>query len=99
MRSPASVDYLLITIRVAAGWLMVGAAAQILTGVCGGPGLRGFARRAELLGVRAPVPFAVSAGLSMLVSGLAVVVGGFTSAAALTFVAFILGATLFRSCT
>ena len=91
----ASLDHLLITLRVAAGLLLIGASAQILTGISGGPGLRGFARRAELFRVRAPMAFAVSAGLSMLLSGLAVVLEGFTSVAALTLVAFAMAATLF----
>jgi len=92
--SPAVVDHLLLTVRVAAGLLLIGASAQILIGLFGGPGLRGFARRAELLGMRASLPFAVCAGLSAAVSGVALIVGGLACAAAMTLIGCMIAGAL-----
>ena len=95
--SPALVDHLLLALRIAAGLLLVGAAAQIMLGAFGGPGLRGFARYAARLGLRPPTLIALSAGLSTLISGVGLVVGGFASVAALAVVAFTVGAAALSS--
>jgi uncharacterized membrane protein YphA (DoxX/SURF4 family) len=91
--SPTLVDHLLLVVRVAAGLLLIGASAQILLGAFGGSGLRGFSRRAELLGLPWPLFVALSAGLSAFVSGIGLVVGGVASVTALAVVVFTLAAT------
>jgi uncharacterized membrane protein YphA (DoxX/SURF4 family) len=96
--SPAVVDDLLVTIRIAVGLVLIGTSAQILFGWFGGSGLRGFARRAEQFGVRGSMAFALLAGLSSAVSGVGMVLGGFASIAALTLVAFMIaGAGLWQA--
>jgi uncharacterized membrane protein YphA (DoxX/SURF4 family) len=91
--SPALVNHLLLVLRIASGLLLIGASAQILLGAFGGLGLRRFAHRAELLGLRWPLFVALSAGLSAFISGVALIVGGVASVTALAVVVFIVGAT------
>lgn len=79
-------------LRVGLGIIFVAHGAQKLFGIWGGGGIAGTTAFFEQLGIPAAMPMAVAVGVAEFLGGLMLILGAFTSVAALTLTLLMLGA-------
>lgn len=84
----------LLVLRVILGVIFVGHGAQKLFGSFGGPGISGFAKALEGMGVKPAGPMAILAGLAEFVGGLLMILGFLTPLAAVALVVVMVMAVL-----
>src|SRR5215213_3403069 len=80
------IDVGLLVLRLVLGVIFIGHGAQKLFGSFGGPGISGFAKMLEQLGVKPAKPMAILAGLAEFVGGILVILGFLTPLAALALI-------------
>lgn len=79
-------------LRVGLGLIFVAHGAQKLFGIWGGGGIAGTTAFFEQLGIPLAMPMAVAVGVAEFLGGLMLILGAFTSVAALTLILVMLGA-------